>query len=141
MVLRAATPSTTDSENEMSHTKDTEVVQEEEVLEETPLSPSLPPSTVTETVTRFVHLYITTLFSLDNMTAARRSPYSVPNPQIPDSMRPRNSDFGEGENVGFRMDPGGPARRRQGRLNTDGGNINVPAGCKSCKYNAAPTIG
>jgi hypothetical protein len=88
-------------------------------------------------------LYFTTFFSLDPYNAARRSPYSVPNPTIPDELRPGRRDFGEGESVGRRLDPGGPFRRDMGRVrnDNDGGGINVPAGCKSCKYNAAPTIG
>jgi hypothetical protein len=105
----------------------------------TPRTPP-PSASVTDTITRFTMLYFTSFFSLDPYTAARRSPYSVPNPTVPEHLRPTGRDYGEGEGIGRRLDPGGPFRR-QGRIQNDGRNITVPAGCKSCKYNAAPTIG
>ncbi|KAF2436433.1 hypothetical protein EJ08DRAFT_728952 [Tothia fuscella] len=106
-----------------------------------PTQPQPPPATsITETITRFATLYLTTFFSLDPYTAARRSPHSVPAPSIPDHLRPAGRDYGEGEGIGRRLDPGGPWSR-QGRIQNDGRNITIPAGCKTCKYNAMPTIG
>ena len=87
-------------------------------------------------VVRFFGLYFTTLFSLDTVGAARNSPFSVNNAQIPDSMRPR---VNRGE--GYRLDPGGPSTRRGG-FNGSGAapDLNIPVN-KSCPLNGTPTIG
>jgi hypothetical protein len=93
-----------------------------------------------DTVTRFFALYFTTLFSLDTIGAARSSPFSINNPQISELIRRgRGGDFGEGNNVGFRLDPGGPGTRKGGFNGGGGPDINVPA-CKNCPMNAVPTI-
>ncbi|KIW07826.1 uncharacterized protein PV09_01744 [Verruconis gallopava] len=92
-------------------------------------------------IARFFVLYFTTLFSLDTVSAARSSPFSISNPQIPESMRRGRSDYGEGHSIGYRLDPGGPATRRGG-FNGGGSasDINIPA-CKNCPTNAAPKLG
>lgn len=92
-------------------------------------------------ITRFFALYITTLFSFDTVTAARSSPFSVINPQIPDSMRRTRGDYGEGNKVGKRLDPGGSSARKGGFSGSGAApDINIPA-CKNCPMNAAPKIG
>jgi len=94
-----------------------------------------------DTITRFFAPYFTTLFSLDTVTAAQSSPFSINNPQIPESIRRgRGGNFGEGHNVGFRLDPGGPSSRRGGFNGGGGGqDINVPV-CKNCPANGIPKI-
>lgn len=95
---------------------------------------------IMDTVTRFFALYFTTLFSLDTFGAAQSSPFSINNAQIPDSIRRgRRGNFGEGHNVGYRLDPGGSGSRRGGFKTGGGQDINIPA-CKNCPLNAAPTI-
>jgi hypothetical protein len=94
-----------------------------------------------DSITRFFALYFTTLFSLDTVTAARSSPFSINNPRIPESMQRQRQNFGEGSSVGYRLDPGGSSTRRGG-FNGSGAaqDIDIPAN-KNCPLNAVPSIG
>jgi len=94
-----------------------------------------------DSVTRFFALYFTTLFSLDTVTAARSSPFSVNNSRIPDSMQRNRRDYGEGSTVGYRLDPGGSGSRRGGFHGSGAApDIDIPAN-KNCPLNATPQIG
>ncbi|KAE9987024.1 hypothetical protein Vi05172_g60 [Venturia inaequalis] len=139
MVQRANIPSSTTSEEELL-----QLPEESNPEAQSQSQPQdLPSEPFLTTIQRFTTLYLTTLFSFDNITAARLSPHSLTSPSgIPPELRRSNrgEDYGEGEGVGFRMDPGGRPRRDVGRINGGAGNIDVPA-CRGCKYSAAPTIG
>ncbi|QDS67743.1 hypothetical protein FKW77_006078 [Venturia effusa] len=131
MVQRADTPSSTTSEEELPQGSESEAQTQSEARPE-----ALHSEPFLVTVRRFATLYFTTLFSLDNITAARLSPHSLAPPNgIPPELRRSNrgEDFGEGERIGFRMDPAGRPRRDVGRIHGDQGNIDVAVpGCSSC---------
>ncbi|KAF2400303.1 hypothetical protein EJ06DRAFT_582166 [Trichodelitschia bisporula] len=86
---------------------------------------------------RFIALYLTSLFSFDAYAAARNSPYSVPlsvRPErAPSALAGQRWHRGEGEGVGFRMDPGAPEPKS--KPTGGGGRVPVPflgGGCGSC---------
>lgn len=93
---------------------------------------------IMDSVARFFALYFTTLFSLNTWSAAMNSPYRLPSVSSDDAHRERRlgqRDFGEGANIGRRLDPGGPDSRHGG-FGSGNRAVDIPT-CGSC---AAPKI-
>jgi hypothetical protein len=94
-----------------------------------PAPPTPPPSSILNSAYRFLALYLTTLFSLDAYSAAANSPHRLLLGGVP--ARPRPADYGEGNGVGLRLDPGGPQVRRRGEIAHSPAGFNA-SGCTSC---------
>jgi hypothetical protein len=112
-----------------SATPDASVRDERSTTPQTPQQHS----SILDSTYRFFALYLTTLFSLDAYSAAANSPHRMllgAVPPRPSPLQRPYGDFGEGNGVDLRLDPGGPQARRGGLSQAPAG-INIPT-CGSC---------